>query len=57
VSFAAVLEPVPTDGQPQVTDVRLAAGAEGMTVTVRSGPHTDKVTIPADNDVTVVFGR
>jgi hypothetical protein len=57
VSFAAALEPVPTGGQPQVTNVRLAAGGEGTTVTVTCGPHTDKVTIPGDNDVAVVLGQ
>jgi hypothetical protein len=56
-SFAAVLEPVPTGDQPQVTDVRLAAGGEGMTVTVTSGPHTDTMTIPADSSVVVVLGQ
>ena len=56
-SFAAVLEPVPTGGRPQVTDVRLAAGGEGMTVTVTCGPHTDKMTIPADKDIAVVLGQ
>ncbi len=56
VSFAAVLEPVPTDGQPQVTDVRLAAGGEGVTVTVTCGRHTDTITIPADGSVVVVRG-
>jgi len=57
VSFAAVLEPVPAGDQPQVIDVRLAATGESMTVTVTSGPHTDRLTIPADNDVTVVLGQ
>jgi hypothetical protein len=56
-SFAAVLEPVPTGDQPQVTDVRLAAAGEGMTVTVTSGPHTDTMTIPADSSVVVVLGQ
>jgi len=57
VSFAAVLEPVPTGDQPQVTDVRLAAGGEGMTVTVTSGSHADKMTILADSNVVVVLGQ
>jgi hypothetical protein len=56
-SFAAVLEPVPTDGRPQVTDLRLTATAEGMAITVKSGPHTDTMTIPADGNVSVVLGQ
>jgi hypothetical protein len=56
-SFAAVLEPVPADGRPQVTDVRLAATGEGMAITVKSGPHTDRMTIPADGNVSVVLGQ
>jgi hypothetical protein len=55
--FAAVLEPVPAGGRPQVTDVRLAAAGEGITITMKSGPRTDSVTIPADGHVSVILGQ
>jgi hypothetical protein len=55
--FAAVLEPVPAGGRPQVTDIRLAPTGQGAAITVKSGPRTDSMTIPADGPVSVVLGQ
>jgi len=57
VSFAAVLEPVRAGSPPQVTDVQLAAGDEGTMIMVQSGLRTDRMTIPAGGNISVLLGR
>jgi hypothetical protein len=43
--FAAVLEPVPAGGHPQVAEVQLTTTKEGLTIGVAAGLRTDRVTI------------
>jgi oligo-alginate lyase len=57
VLFAAVLEPVHAGGSPQVTGVGLSAAEAGISVTVESGSHPDRMTIRPDDKVAVVLAR
>ncbi len=57
VCFAAVLEPVPTAGKPQVTGVRLAQAEETSVVTVEIGGRTDQISIFPAGKVSVVLGK
>ncbi len=53
-TFAAVLEPVPTAGRPQVTGVRLTQSDNGPVVVVERSGGTDTITMPADQDASLV---
>jgi len=53
VTFASVLEPVPTGAEPQVNDVRLERTDTGLTVTVPRRNRTDLIRISPDNGVSV----
>jgi hypothetical protein len=51
--FAAVLEPVPADGEPSVTGVQVVRAGDGLKVLVERGGTTDTIEIHDDQDVSV----
>jgi hypothetical protein len=55
--FTAVLEPVRSDGRPQVTDVQFTPAADGPVVTITCGTQAELVTIRPDGKVSVAPGR
>ncbi len=57
VTYAAVLEPVPSNGRPVVSAVSLREDDDTSTVTVERGASQDRIRISGDAALTVVLSR
>lgn len=52
--FAAVLEPVPTGGEPRATGIRIVRAGDTLKVLVERGSGADTIEIRGDQDISVV---